>query len=174
MSDNPRRSRQRVIEHARRKADRAVFLRTAARMTYAQIAEQLLPCPAHEPQGSPDCELCERLYANAGTARRAIIKALEAERHESSEMRKAAKAEHLATIDVLLSKAITDARTSTRPADRARAMTAAARLLDQKARLQGLYAPTQLQITDELDEQIRAELEALAETPLPDEQTLRE
>lgn len=156
---------RRRIDRARAKADRAVYLRTAARMTFQQIADSLMPCPAHTPNGDADCSLCERLYGSRASAYNAVTKALTADAELSKSIRDDARAEQLSTLDVLMRRAILDATQASSVAARARAMTAAARLLDQRARLLGLYAPTRVELTDDLDEQIRAELAALAELP---------
>lgn len=148
---------------ARQKVDRATYLRVVARMTWAQVAESLLPCPAHQPSGSGDCSLCLRLYASAGSACKAVSAHLREEESLSVELRDEARREHLATLDAVIRKTMTDALTGDKAQDRSRAATAALRAMDQRAKLLGLYAPTKIEVTTELDQQIEEELRAIAE-----------
>lgn len=148
---------------ARQKVDRATYLRVVARMTWAQVAESLLPCPAHQPAGSGDCSLCIRLYASAGSACKAVSAHLREEEALSAELREDARREQLSALDAIIRKTMTDSVTGEKAQDRARAATAALRALDQRAKLLGLYAPTKIEVTNELDQQIEEELRAIAE-----------
>lgn len=155
---------RRRLERARMKADRAVHLRVAGRQTYQQIADALMPCPEHKRVGgAEDCTDCERMYAGRAAAHKAVTRALADDRQAGEETRQLARDEHLSTLDVLLRRSILDAISTTNsPSDRARAITAAARVLDQRAKVLGLYAPTKVEVTTELDLAIADELAAMA------------
>lgn len=153
---------------ARQKVDRATYLRVAMRMTWAQVAESLLPCPAHQPSGAVECPLCIRLYASAGSACKAVSAHLRDEEALSAEQRDDARREQLATLDVVIRRQVAIATASSSdPSDSSRAATAALRALDQRAKLLGLYAPTKIEVTDSLNREIEDALRELAETPLP-------
>lgn len=164
------------------------------RRTYQQIADATLPCDEHRPIGGIDPEQCRLahetaravdgpdshpidcmpMYANRGTARRAVLEGL-AEGYQISESdRDDLRREWLATIDTATQRLMRDVLSPGDPIDRARAASAVVRLMDRAAKLTGLDAPTRVTVTDELDEDLSAALAALAETPLPDASTLRE
>lgn len=154
---------KRGIERARQKADRAVHLRIAGRRTYQQIADALMPCPDHRAiNGSEDCPACERMYAGRAAAYKAVQRALLEDQKAGEETRHQARTEHLATLDVLAARTIRDAISAGSATDRSRAAAAAAKVLDQRAKILGLYAPTKVEVTTELDMAIADELAAMA------------
>lgn len=137
---------------------RAVDLRLAG-MTYDQVAASLLPCSAHRgTEGDPRCERCEPLYANASSARRAILRALDKSYALGAEGREQLRQQHLGQIDLLLRRAMRAALGGDWEA-----MRVATRLLDRRARLLGLDAPSRVTVTTELDQEIEALLDQLAE-----------
>lgn len=146
------------------------------RRTFEQIAASTLPCDAHRPAGGyAGCPACiTPLYANRKGAQRAVQEAL-AQGYQLTEADKETmRQEQLATSDVLLRKMLSDALTSTEPIDRARAVTAAARLMERQARLAGLDAPTRVSIDPELDDAVAAALAELSELPMPTADQLTE
>jgi hypothetical protein len=149
----------------RRKVDKAVNLRLMG-LTYQQVADTPLPCPAHAEwiEGNPDgdCTAClPRLYASRTGARRAIMQQLDREYAAGAETRQALRSQQLAQIDLLLTKAMPRALATVDAAD----IRSVVRLLDRRARLLGLDAPTRVEVTTELDQQITALLDELAEQP---------
>lgn len=154
---------KRAVERARQKADRAVHLRIAGRRTYQQIADALMPCPDHKgTNGVEDCPACERMYAGRSAAYKAVQRALTEDQKAGEETRQQARTEHLATLDVLIARSIRDAVGAGSATDRSRAVAAAAKVLDQRAKVLGLYAPTKVEVTTELDMAIADELAAMA------------
>lgn len=158
----------RAVNRAQLRETRAVYMRAVLRYTFQQIADALFPCPEHASvNGLAECPACEPMYGNRGTAKRAVDRAMARDYAAGEGARATLRSEQLATIDALLKRALGDALGKGSPADRARAMIAATRLLERQARLTGLDAPARLTVTDELDEEIRAAVALLAETPPP-------
>lgn len=152
---------------ATRRRSHAAWLRSQ-RWTYQQIADARLPCPQHEGTdrgGDPTCPRCLPMYSDKSTARQAVEQHLADEYALTATGREQLRQEHLATLDVVIREATTELlephRRGRPDVDRWRSAPALIRALDQRARIAGLYAPSRVQITTELDEQIRAELEAL-------------
>lgn len=160
---------------ARRRSLRAVHLR-ALGQTYEQIAQALLPCPPHERAGG-DRTCVERgggclpMYAHRRAAKAAVDRALEQEYAAGADTRDQLRRHQLAQIDLLLQGVMRDALGATD--DRHPARLAAVRYLDQRAKIMGLYAPTRVVVTDELDAKIAELLEDLGAaglgTPVPTE-----
>jgi hypothetical protein len=163
---------------AERKRARAVTLRTVTRYTWQQVADAPLPCDLHMGQYDsvpPGCPLCiPHLYASRAAAHKAVTEALARDYSATEADRDRLRSEQLATLDVLLAKAISDARLSEGPADRARAMTAAARLLERQAKLTGIDAPKRITVDAELDAELEAAMAELAGMPAPTAAELRE
>lgn len=136
---------------------RAVELRSLG-WSYDMIASALLPCPEHQPKGDRDCERCQRMYATKAGAFKAVQRALAREYDTTSEGAQALKRHQLAQIDLLLRAAM--------PAAIGRdwqAMREARHLLDRRARLLGLDAPQRHVVTSELDAEIEAMMDQLAD-----------
>jgi hypothetical protein len=160
-------------ELARRRQNHAADLRSLM-FTFDQIADALLPCTAHArvgmPPGEVGCPNCLPMYADRSGARRAVEAVYADERQEGAEARAQAAAEHLRSLQVIVNEGMVTLRQDWRITGDTRwsAARTVIRALDQIARIRGLYAPTQVQITTELDEQIRAELELLGlNDPVP-------
>lgn len=138
---------------------RAVDLRLLG-MTYEQVAASLLPCSSHRgTEGDPTCSLCQVLYpGGASAARKAILRALDKAYALGQEGREQLRQQQLGQIDLLLRKAMRSAMGGDWEAARV-----ATRLLDRRARLLGLDAPSRVQVTTELDQEIEALLDQLAE-----------
>lgn len=134
---------------------RAVDLRLMG-LTYDQVAASLLPCSLHRPDGDPTCQQCQLLYSDASAARKAVLRALDKAYHAGAEAREALRQHHLGQIDLLLRRAMRSAMGGDWEA-----LRGATRLLDRRARLLGLDAPKRHVVTTELDEEIRALMEAL-------------
>lgn len=160
---------KKAVDRGRLKADRVVHLRLAGRLSFQQIADSLMPCPDHQRTGGLEsCAECERMYGGRAAAQKAYTRAITVRDDEAKETREQARIEHLLTLDVVLRTQMVDAtKGGGDPADRARAATAALRALDQRAKILGLYAPTKVEVTTELDATIAQELAALAEMPVP-------
>lgn len=155
---------------ATRKRARAVTLRTVLRYTYQQVADAPLLCDLHtgRDQAPPGCPLCvPRLYSNRSNARKAILEGLREDWSATEADREHLRSEQLAAADVLLQVALRDARLSTTPADRARAITAGARILERIAKLTGTDAPTRVVVDPDLDAELEAAMAELAGMPAP-------
>lgn len=149
---------------ARRKLQRALFLRTVLQWSLQRIADSTLPCDVHVPDGRPDCDLCVTpMYSSRGAVSKVITKALAEEFPLDAEAKEQAKREQLATIREAVRKMITDVLNGKDAADRARASNALERLLGRQAKLLGLDAPARVVVTEELDMAIDQELAALLE-----------
>lgn len=164
---------KKAVDRGRLKADRVVHLRLAGRLSFQQIADSLMPCPEHQRRGGLEsCPECERMYGGRAAAQKAYMRAIAVRDEEGRETREQARIEHLLTLDVLLRSQLVDAtKPGVDPADRSRATTAALRAMDQRAKILGLYAPTKVEVTTELDAAIAQELAALAEMPIPADAT---
>lgn len=136
---------------------RAVHLRSLG-LTYEEIAATVLPCPDHAPTARPGCPQCLPLYRDRSAAHKAVARALEREYDVTSEGARALKQQQLAQIALLL-------RTAMRAAIGGNwvAMREARHLLDRRARLLGLDAPQRHVVTTELDAEIEAMMDQLAE-----------
>lgn len=152
---------------ARRRQAHAAWLRSM-RWTYQEIADARLPCPQHEGTdwgGVTTCPKCLPMYADKSGARKAVEQHLADEYALTATGREQLRQEHLATLALIIREATTELqephRRGRHDVDRWRSAPALIRALDQQARITGLYAPSRVQVTTELDEQIRAELEAL-------------
>lgn len=150
---------------ARREA-KAVQLR-AARMTYQQIADYVMPCPEHDSIGGLDgCGDCAPLYRSRAGAFKAVTRVLEREYAGAAASRELLLQESLATVDAVIRRMMADTQDPRLdPADRARAATALMRAMDHRAKLTGLYAPTRVTVTDELDLEIEQMIRDLAGNP---------
>lgn len=130
-------------QHAAREREAAILRLRAEGRTFAQIADDL---------GFSSASTCHRAYRRAldRTVREAAdeLRALESERLDALWRRWFALA--------------TDPDNASHQAARV-----CLRIMERRARLLGLDAPTRAEVlTPELDEQIRAELEAVAELPV--------
>lgn len=148
-------------EKAQAKESRAVNLRLVGGLTFARVAQSWFQvCPAHKPDGLDGCPLCERMYASAGSARRAVHRALSRDYPPpTGEQRAAYVAEQNGQITLLLSAAMRDALNQNLPLDdRHRAMAAAQRFMVRRASLLGLDAERA-----ETDDAMGAEIQALVD-----------
>lgn len=153
---------------AARKRARAITLRTVARYTFQQIADAPLLCDLHRDLDAapPGCALClPRMYSNRGNARAAVMEALREDWSATEADRDRLRSEQLATADALLQVALRDARLSESPADRARAITAGARMLERIAKLTGTDAPTRVTVDADLEAELEAAMAELAGMP---------
>lgn len=144
---------QRTQTLARRKQVRALNLK-AIGYTYEAIAQSLLPCDDHRPNGRQDCTYCQPMYSDRSAARKAVLAGMQAEYAIGAETRSQYVAQQLLQIDMVLTRAMPEALDRSNP-DRNEAARVAERFLRQRARLLGLEAPARIQITTELDETIR-------------------
>lgn len=136
---------------AARKRVRAMQLR-ALGWSYEAIASALLPCDDHKPDGRHSCPYCVRMYAHRASAKRAVDKILADEYEAASDTREAMRRHQLSQIDLLLRRAMPEAMG---PGEgHLEAQRNVVRLLDRRARLLGLDAPTRVAVTTELDAQI--------------------
>lgn len=152
---------------ARRKAQRALFLRTVLRYSMQRIADSTLPCPSHEPDGMAGCTMCVTpMYASRGAASKVINKALSEEFPLDAAAKESMRREQLETLNVALARIMRDLLNGkVSPGDRARAANALERLLARQAKLTGLDAPARVVVTEDLDMQIDEALEALLSQP---------
>lgn len=154
------------------KEGRAVQLRLLG-FTYEQIAAKMLPCPPHRPDGLVGCGLCVPLYPSGkSAAKKAIDRALQRDYALNEAGRDQLRQQQLGQVDLLLQRAMREAM-GDKPG-RHEAMRNAIRLLDRRARLLGLDAPTRVQVTSELDAQIEEAFAALRDTAAPTPEQLRE
>lgn len=138
----------------KRKAVRAVQLRTIA-YTYEQIAQSLLPCDDHRPNGRRDCAYCVPMYGSRAAAKNAVDRALAVEYAVGAESRERLRQTTLAQIDMVLARAMPESIDRSNP-DRNESARVVARYVGLRMRLLGLEAPARIQITSELDEEIRS------------------
>jgi hypothetical protein len=136
---------------AARKRVRAMQLRSLG-WSYEAIASALLPCDEHKPDGRHGCLACVRMYAHRASAKRAVDRILADEYDAASDTREAMRRHQLAQIDLLLRRVMPEAMGS--GDGHLEAQRNAVRLLDRRARLLGLDAPTRVAVTTELDMQI--------------------
>lgn len=140
----------------------ALQLRLVDGLTYQEIADTLLPCPAHRPSGSEECSLCGRMYASRASAYKAVRRAMERDYPPLSDaVVEEYVREQAAQLRLLISRMIRDAVDEADPVDRARAANTAARLMQRKAALEGLDAARRDPSDEELDAEIRDLLEEL-------------
>lgn len=147
---------------AARKRVRAMQLRGLG-WTYEAIAQALLPCDEHRPDGLHSCELCVRMYANRASAKRAVDKILADEYDAASDTREAMRRHQLSQIDLLLRRIMPEAMGN--GDGHLEAQRNAIRALDRRARLLGLDAPTRVSISTELDTQIAELYDQLVQLP---------
>lgn len=146
---------------AARKRVRAVQLRSMGR-TFDQIAAAMLPCFTHRStEGDPQCDECLPMYANRSSAKRAVDAALADEYAATADTREQMRRHQLAQIDLLLQRVMPEALGS--GPGHLEAQRNALRALDRRAKLLGLDAPSRVQITSELDEQIEELMNQLTE-----------
>lgn len=136
---------------AARKRVRAMQLR-ALSYTYEAIAQSLLACDDHKPDGRHGCPLCVPMYANRSSAKRAVDKILADEYDAANDTREAMRRHALSQIDLLLRRAMPEAMGN--GDGHLEAQRNVVRLLDRRARMLGLDAPTRVAVTTELDAQI--------------------
>lgn len=136
---------------AARKRIRAMQLRGLG-WSYEAIAQALLPCDDHKPDGRHGCQLCLPMYANRSSAKRAVDKILADEYDAASDTREAMRRHQLSQIDLVLRRAMPEAMGN--GDGHLEAQRNVVRLLDRRARLLGLDAPTRVAVTTELDAQI--------------------
>lgn len=152
------------------KARWALHLRSM-NLTYDQIAAAILPCPAHTRLGGRlDCVMCYGpLYTNRGGAKRAVDRALAEQHPDTAAERTLMKQTMTAQLDLLIAAAMRLGAAmlesgQTIPAGMMEAQRNLVRLLDRKAKLWGLDAPSRVVITTELDEQIALAVEQLMDS----------
>jgi hypothetical protein len=146
------------------KEQRAVQLRLL-RYSYEQIAASILACPDHRPDGDRLCidsgrdVHCVLLYPSGrSAARKAVERALARDYPQTGEGREQLRSEQLGQVDLLLQRTLRAAMSGDWEAARV-----ATRLLDRRAKLLGLDAPTRVQITSELDSRIEELMEQMDE-----------
>jgi hypothetical protein len=147
---------------AKRKRTRAVQLRAMGR-SFDAIAQALLPCDDHKPEGRHDCQVCQPMYSHRSSAKRAVDAALEEDYGATAETREQLRRHHLSQVDLLLSRAMREAMGTGDGHHEAGRLVV--RLLDRRAKLLGLDAPSRVQVTTEMDREIDELLEALDALP---------
>lgn len=126
------------------------------RYSYDAIASSLLACPDHRPDGDQSCAVSSRdvrcvvLYPSGrSAARKAVERVLSRDYPQSGEGREQLRSEQLGQVDLLLQRTMRAAIGGDWEAARV-----AVRLLDRRAKLLGLDAPTRVAVTSELDARI--------------------
>ena len=100
------------------------------------------------------------MYTNRSSAKKAVDRALAREYEAGANTREQLRRHQLAQIDLLLQRAMVEALGNRD--GHLEAMRNATRLLDRRARLLGLDAPTRITMDSELDAQIAALVEQVA------------
>lgn len=150
-------------QRAQAREQRAVELRLLGH-TYEQIAHAMLCTnPEHRPDPDPSCGRCVPLYRDKSAARKAVVRALGRDYALGAEGREQLRQTHLARLDLLYRRAARAAVQGEWEAARV-----AVRILDAQAKVLGIYAPSRLQITTEIDQEIEAMLDEMGVADAPE------